>query len=143
MKGFTKSLGPLCLLLAFAGPAAMAQSTIFNIPTTDAVARGKVYLEFDYLAQAPKFADLPDGSNSHRLHVFVPRVVAGVGRNVEVGANVATYHLDDTNSVYFQPNIKWKFFGNNGGLSASAGAILYTPVNHREGVDTFGWSMRI
>ena len=33
---------------------AMAQSTIFNIPTTDTVAQRKAYAEFDFLVQAPK-----------------------------------------------------------------------------------------
>ena len=67
----------LAVILGF-GQVAVAQSTIFNIPTTDAVAKGKVYFEFDYLAQLPKFEDLPEGGVTHRLHVFVPR---GGGRS--------------------------------------------------------------
>ena len=51
-------VGGLVLGLAVVGvqPAA-AQSTIFNIPTTDTVSPKKGYFEFDYLAQLPK----PDG----------------------------------------------------------------------------------
>ena len=129
----------VCTLIAIVamGQVAMAQSTIFNIPTTDTVAKKKVYFEFDYFVQTPKFGDLPDGSTTHRLHVYVPRVVVGVGGNVEVGANIATFHVGDTNNVFFQPNVKWKFFSNDDGVAASAGAILYTPLNNREGVDTF------
>jgi hypothetical protein len=134
--GYLKCLLVLVAIIALE-QAASAQSTIFNIPTTDTVAEGRVYFEFDYLAQMPKFEDLPDGSPVHRLHVFTPRVVIGIGENLEAGANVATLHLGSTNSVFFQPNIKWRFFSNNGGVAAAAGAILYTPVNHREGVDTF------
>jgi hypothetical protein len=31
----------------------MAQSTIFNIPSTDTVDKGKGYFEFDFLPEAP------------------------------------------------------------------------------------------
>jgi hypothetical protein len=42
------------LLVFVAVEKAAAQSTIFNVPTTDTVAKGKVYFEFDYLPQIPK-----------------------------------------------------------------------------------------
>jgi hypothetical protein len=116
------------LALAASG---MAQSTIFNIPTTDTVAKGSVYAEFDYLAQMPAF----EGS---RTQVFAPRVVVGVGGNVEAGANVFAYHTPGSTNSYFQPNIKWKFYSTDSGVATSAGAILYTPINNREGVDTYG-----
>jgi hypothetical protein len=127
----------VAMLVAMSGQMAMAQSTIFNIPTTDAVAKGSVYFEFDYFGQMPKFADLPDGTTQHRLHVYAPRVVVGLGGNVEAGVNVATFHQGDTNNAFFQPNLKWKFFSNDKGVASSVGAILYTPINNRDGVDTF------
>src|SRR5215470_6364988 len=112
------------LVLFVFAERATAQSTIFNIPTTDTVAKGKVYFEFDYLPQIPK----PDASD--RLHIVNPRIVAGPGGNVEVGANVATYHLPGNNTVLFQPNIKWKFMDdNNAGLAAAGGGILFTPLS--------------
>jgi len=43
----------VALLFALSGPTAMAQSTIFNIPSTDTVDKGKAYFEFDFLPQAP------------------------------------------------------------------------------------------
>src|SRR5512138_756159 len=51
-----------------ARPAA-AQSTIFNIPTTDTVAPKKGYFEFDYMPQAPT----PDTGT---FQIFTPRFVA-------------------------------------------------------------------
>ncbi len=127
-------------LVAFLGfgQVAAAQSTIFNIPTTDAVAKGKIYFEFDYLAQLPKFENLPEGGVIHRLHVFVPRAVVGLGANIEAGANVSVVHVGPSNNVFFQPNIKWRFLNTENGMAASVGGILYTPVNNREGVDTYG-----
>ncbi|HYR84591.1 MAG TPA: hypothetical protein VE422_10985 [Terriglobia bacterium] len=121
------------LLFVFSGKAAMAQSTIFNIPTTDAVAKGKVYFEFDYLHQTPK----TEGAD--RLHIIVPRGVVGLGGNVEAGANVAFFHSGGTTNSYFQPNIKWKFASSDDrGFAASMGGILYTPINTPPGVDTYG-----
>ena len=112
---------------------AMAQSTIFNIPTTDALAKGKAYFEFDFLPQIPK----PEGAD--RLYIYDPRLVVGLGPNVEAGANVAMFHTSDSTHVFLQPNMKWRFFNKDSeGLAAAGGGILYTPVNHREGVTTFG-----
>src|SRR5690242_12176908 len=111
---------------------ARAQSTIFNIPTTDTVAKGKVYFEFDYLPQLPK----PDAAD--RLHIINPRVVVGVPGNIEVGSNFAMFHTAGTTNAFFQPNLKWKFANDdNKGLAAAAGGILFTPINNRDGVDTF------
>jgi len=112
---------------------ASAQSTIFNVPTTDVVAKGKAYFEFDYLPQLRK----PEGAD--RLHVINPRLVVGPGGNVEVGSNFAVFHMGGTTNAFFQPNIKWKFANNDSqGLAAAAGGILFTPINNRQGVDTFG-----
>jgi hypothetical protein len=124
----------VALLFVFAGQAAMAQSTIFNIPTTDTVAKGKGYAEFDFLAQMPK----PDGGD-HSFY-YVPRFVAGVGPNLEVGANILVNHVGDFNQAYFQPNLKWRFVNmDDKGVAASVGAILYTPINHRDsGPFTYG-----
>jgi len=121
------------LIVLVVAERATAQSTIFNVPTTDTVAKGKTYFEFDYLPQIPK----PDASD--RLHIINPRIVVGVPSNLEVGANFATFHTSGTTNVFFQPNIKWKFINDdNGGFAAAAGGILFTPINNRAGVDTFG-----
>jgi hypothetical protein len=132
---YLKCLLALTLIVAF-GDAAMAQSTIFNIPTTDTVAPKKGYFEFDYLPQIPK----TEGAG--RIQIFNPRIVAGIAPNLEAGANFATYHYGgDPSSTfsYFQPNIKYKFASSDAkGLAAAAGLIWYTPINHREGTDSFG-----
>jgi hypothetical protein len=111
-------------------PAA-AQSTIFNIPSTDTVAPGKVYFEFDYLWQLPK----PDFG---QFSVAAPRVVIGVTPALEVGANVAFSHVNDGGgtTTIFQPNAKYKFLSNDdSGLAATAGIIGYMSNN---GGDNFG-----
>src|SRR5437870_4506395 len=64
---------------------ASAQSTIFNIPSTDTVSAGKGYFEFDYLVQLPA----PD---SGQFQIFAPRGIVGVTPQLEVGVNVAVTH---------------------------------------------------
>lgn len=111
---------------------AMAQSTIFNIPSTDTVAPKKVYTEFDYLANLPKM-------DSGMFQWFVPRVVVGIAPNVEAGANFLIAHVPGATNTYFQPNIKWKFAQSEmKGLAGSGGLIWYTPMNNRDGVDSYG-----
>jgi hypothetical protein len=122
----------IALAVACSAQSALAQSTLFNIPTTDTVAKGKVYLEFDFQAQLPK----PAGAD--RQYTIDPRVVAGPGGNVEIGANVEGFRTPPITSTRLEPNIKWKFVhDNNNGLAAAAGSILYVPLNHRDTMNTF------
>lgn len=113
-----------------ARPAA-AQSTLFNIPSTDTVSKGKGYAEFDYFLQLPA----PDAG---QFQIFAPRGIVGVTPQFEVGANVAVTHIGDGGGNYtiFQPNAKFKFFADDDqGLAASAGFIGYLP--NKDG-DKFG-----
>lgn len=133
MKNYKALFGLMVVLFALAGQQALAQSTLFNIPSTDAVSAKKVYAEFDFFAQMPK----TDGVD--RLYVYAPRGIVGVGSGVEAGVNVAAFHTSGSTQSYIQPNVKWRFAGNDDkGLAASAGTILYTPLNNRDVVDTFG-----
>jgi hypothetical protein len=113
-------------------PAA-AQSTIFNVPTTDTVAPKHVYFEFDYLPQIPE----PDGGD--RFQTYTPRVVFGVVTNVEAGVNVSNTHVGGETFSLFQPDAKYKFYADdNKGLAAAAGFIWYIPITHRDEAGTFG-----
>jgi hypothetical protein len=127
----------LLLISILLGGQAMAQSTIFNIPTTDTVAKGKAYAEFDFLPQVPGY---DDGS---RLYLYNPRLVVGAPGNLEFGVNFPTYNLrssgDSETFAYIQPNAKWKFYNSeNNGIALAAGGILNAPLNRREGQDTWG-----
>jgi hypothetical protein len=111
---------------------AAAQSTLFNIPSTDVVAKKKVYLEFDFISH---FESHQNGG----FQAYVPRGVVGLGKGTEVGLNVAFLDtLAPDQPVEFQPNVKHQFYSNEGGVTVSAGGILYLPVAHRSGTDTFG-----
>ena len=125
----------LTLLVAFTllvHGAGYAQSTIFNIPSTDAVAKGKTYLEFDFISHL-------EGHDDGGFQTYVPRAVFGAGKGVEIGVNVAATSSGSPTVVYLQPNIKWQFYSKSeSGVAMTGGAILYTPLNHRSSNDTFG-----
>jgi hypothetical protein len=128
--GLSAMLGVVAVM--FLGSAAMAQSTIFNIPTTDTVAKKKVYLEFDSFTQAPKFDGAP------RTEILVPRAVVGLSNNLEAGLNVSVTHSGGTNLTYLQPDIKWKFFNDEKTATAgSLGVILNAPMNYTKTNDTW------
>jgi hypothetical protein len=126
-------LPAILLTLILVSGRTSAQSTIANIPSSDVVADKKVYLEFDFISN---YAGHRDGG----FQSYIPRVVVGVGHNVEVGANVAyTNGFGVAQPVEIQPNIKWRFYQSEGkGAAAALGCMLYAPITHRQGTDTFG-----
>ena len=127
----------ISIVIAFCGHA-MAQSTIFNIPTTDTVSKGKAYAEFDFLPQVP-------GGDGFRIYAYNPRLVVGVPHNIEVGVNFPIYHFsssggDSLTSAYIQPNAKWKFYDNEKeGVALAVGGVINTPLNNRDTQDSWGY----
>ena len=128
------ALGATVLLMLLPESAAVAQSTLFNVPSTDVVAKKKVYLEFDFLSHFTRHAD-------GGFQIYAPRAVIGVGKGVEVGVNItAVDAFAPDQPVYISPNAKWQFYSNEkNGVAVSAGGLLYTPIVHRAGADTYGF----
>jgi hypothetical protein len=125
-------LSLLLALLCLSAHAAEAQSTLVTIPSTDVVSSGKVYLEFDFISH---YASHHNGG----FQTYEPRVAVGVGHNIEVGVNVVyTDGFGVNQPIEIQPNIKWRFYQNEKQrVSAVAGVMLYAPVTHRSGTNTF------
>src|SRR5262245_9912700 len=71
-------------LVAFA-PEGIAQSNLFNAPTTDTVEKGKVYFEFDFYPQLPATEGRP------RNYIYDTRLVVGVASNIEGGVNFPVF----------------------------------------------------
>jgi hypothetical protein len=125
----------VALLFVMTAQTAMAQSTIFNIPSGDTVDKGKAYVEFDFLPQAPG----PDAGS--RTYLYNPRLVVGGPHDTEFGVNFPTFHTGGGNGLctstggtcaYIEPNFKWKYYKNDDeGLSLVAGALLHQPLNGR------------
>jgi hypothetical protein len=128
------ALGATVLVVLLPESSAIAQSTLFNVPSTDVVAKKKVYLEFDFLSH---FKSHADGG----FQIYAPRAVFGVAKGVEVGINVSFVDVLTPNQpVYVSPNLKWQFYNNEKiGVAVAAGALLYTPIAHRTGADTYGF----
>jgi len=114
-----------------AARSASAQSTIFNVPSTDTVEKGKYYFEFDFLPQAPR----PDAGGG--IVIYNPRFIVGLPNDVEVGVNFPIFHISDTNPsnfAYVQPDVKWKFAKNDDkGLAAAVGVVGNIPMNNTDG----------
>jgi hypothetical protein len=109
-----------------------AQTTIFNIPSTDVQAPRKVYFEADFITH---FASYKDGG----YQTYGPRVVVGLPGNTEIGVNVFHTRASDPASVDVQPNFKWQFYSNEKrGLAVAAGVLVSIPVTRRHENNTTG-----
>jgi hypothetical protein len=103
-----------------------AQQTIFNVPTTDILDKGKVYVEVDISFK-------PNNSETvNRFSSFVPRVVVGTGGSVEVGLNVTGNIQPGADATTLSPTAKWKAYqGNDNGVALAVGDNLFIPVRNR------------
>jgi len=98
------------------------QQTIFNVPTTDVLDRGRVYAELDVSFKP----------NQPRFSSFVPRVVVGVGGNVEVGLNMTGNIQPGADSTAIVPTIKWRFYQNEkSGVALMGGTNFFIPVRNK------------
>lgn len=136
MKKYKVLVQFIFLILAACSSQVLAQSTIFNIPTTDTVSKGKAYAEFDFMPQIP-------ASDVSRTSMYNPRLVVGLPGNVEIGVNFPIYNTGysgtSASNGYVQPNIKWKIYNNeDAGVALAAGALFNTPINNRDVQDSWG-----
>lgn len=105
---------------------ANAQQTIFNVPTADVLDKGKVYVELDGSFK------INDQDALGQFSSFVPRVVVGIGGNVEVGLNVTGNIQPGDDSTTLVPTLKWKFYENEkGNLALFGGTNVYIPIRNR------------
>jgi hypothetical protein len=130
-------LACLAALFALALPPASrearAQTSLWTVPTAETLPEGETYVEFDFDAHPTSYKK--GGFQSYGVFI-----VRGVGKNVEVGANV--YFLKDgegeSEPVEFQSDIKWRFYNNEEkGVQAAVGGILFAPAGRGRG-DTVG-----
>lgn len=126
---FTNTLVVACLILLVGASqtSARAQQTIFNVPTTDVLDKGKVYGELDASFK-------PDDSEIvKRFSSFVPRIVIGAGHHVEVGLNITGNIQPGTDTTTLVPAIKYKIYdgASTNGISIVIGDHLFIPVRNR------------
>lgn len=115
----------LILFLILTSTTVHAQQTIFNVPSTDVLDKGKVYAELDASLKPTDGGDVP------RFSSFVPRVVIGAGNNVEVGLNLTGNIQPGPDSTTLVPTIKWKALQSERGWAMVVGDNFFIPVRNR------------
>ena len=120
---FVATSALLCGAFSRATPA---QQTIFNVPTTDVLDKGKVYFELDVSVKPG------DSDAVNRFSSFVPRLVVGAGRRVEVGLNITGNIQPGPDSTTLSPTVKWKAYqGKDNDVAIVVGDNIFIPVRNR------------
>jgi hypothetical protein len=109
------------LLLLFAlCSLAQSQQTVLNVPSADVLDRGKAYFELDTTLRPEPYAS-----------TWEPRLVFGLGDNVEAGVNFVGLNHPGVSSTTIAPAIKWKAKRWPHGWALLLGDDLFVPVQHR------------
>lgn len=104
----------------------ISQQTIFNVPTTDVLDKGKVYVELDAAFKTNSDEAL------NKFSSFVPRIIVGVGGKLEIGLNVTGNIQPGADATTLVPTAKWKFYENEKKSTALiAGTNVFIPVRNR------------
>ena len=120
----------MLILFACAAQTARAQTSIFNVPTTDVLPPEKLYIEADYISK-------PVSYEKGGFRYFGPTIIYGLRKNVEVGINFFYTTSAEPDAAELQPNVKWQFYNNEDkGLEAAAGGIMIIPLKNRETTHT-------
>jgi hypothetical protein len=108
--------------LLFLGLCNLAQSqqTVLNVPSADVLDRGKAYFELDTTLHADPYASS-----------WEPRLVFGVGGNIEAGVNFVGLNHPGESSTTIAPAIKWKAKQWSRGWALLLGDDLFVPVQNR------------
>jgi hypothetical protein len=122
-----------CLLITAAFFTISAQSTIFNIPSTDVLDEKRFYIEGDFIAHFDKW-------EKGGFQTFGYRAVYGVRKKLEVGVNFFyTRTGGSTSPKELQPNFKYKIYEKEKyGFAVSGGAQFFVPLNRSAGRRTYG-----
>lgn len=105
---------------------AQAQQTIFNVPSTDVLDKGKVYIELDATFKPNDSVFVPKFSS------FVPRVVVGPGGRVEIGLNLTGNINPGAESTTLVSAIKFRAYdGGDNGWAIAIGDNVFVPLRNK------------
>lgn len=120
----------LVLFLSVANVLTPAQSTIFNIPSTDILQKKSFYIEGDFISHL-------DSYQNGGFQTYGYRTVYGVNKRFEVGFNLFYTRNGRVAPIEFQPNLKFKVYENEKyGVSATTGVLVVTSLNRVAGSRT-------
>jgi hypothetical protein len=107
-----------------------AQSTVFNIPSTDIQTPKRFYVEADFTGHLSSF-------ESGGYQTYGPRITYGLNKHLEVGFNAFYTRTSPTEPIEIQPNFKLKLYENESkGVGVATGAIAFVPVTQRAASST-------
>ena len=115
-----RALAISALLVAMCAGRARAQETVFDVPSADILDRGKVYGELDGTVRPVD-----------TLATFTPRVVIGIGHEIEVGANFDGLSAPGPGELSISLTIKWRPWHTESGWSFYCGDDVFLPVYNR------------
>ena len=102
--------------------SACAQETVFDVPSADVLAKGKVYSELDGTINP-----------SESLYTYTPRIVIGIGNQIEIGANFEGLSSPTVGLLAISPTIKWRLWNRDAsGTSFYVGDNVFFPVRDRD-----------
>ena len=105
----------------FAAESLHAQETVFDVPSADILGQGKVYFEQDGTVRP---VDL--------ISTFTPRLVLGVGHQIEIGVNFDGLTTPVTGELELAPTIKWRIWKVRAtGWALYLGDDLFFPIRQR------------
>ena len=114
-----KFLAFLAIFIPFRG--AHGQETVFDVPSADVLDQGKVYGELDGTVRPVD-----------PLATFTPRVVVGIGHQIEVGVNFNGLSAPTLGPLAISPTVKWRLWKNEtSGWCFYVGDDLFFPVRER------------
>ena len=119
-------LGAWFALTAIVSASAHGQQTVFNVPSTDVLDKGKAYFELD-LSWKPH-----DAAALGHFSSFVPRLVLGAGHRIEIGLNVTGNTQPGADSTTLVPAFKFKLYdGKDNGWAIVAGDHVFIPLRNK------------
>lgn len=109
------------LLVAFPVCGAYGQETVFDVPSADVLDKGKVYGELDGTVRVVD-----------PLATFTPRVVVGIGHQIEIGMNFDGLSAPTLDQLEISPTVKWLLWkSKTSRWSFFVGDDLFFPVRQR------------
>jgi hypothetical protein len=116
---FVKFWGILVLLGSAC--AVHGQETVFDVPSADVLDKGKVYGELDWTVRVVD-----------PYATFTPRIVVGIGHQIEVGMNFDGLSAPTVGELEISPTVKWRIWkAKASGWSFYVGDNLFFPVYKR------------
>lgn len=109
----------MIVLFSLAGWA-YSQQTVLNVPSADVLDRGKAYFELDTTVHTTPYAS-----------TWEPRLVFGVGHNIEAGINLTGIDHPQQSSTTLSPTIKWNVKRWPHSWSLLVGDNVFFPLQDR------------